>query len=340
MMEDHIVTGEQVYMKSNNTFSIRLTVFIIVIVFIITGICLWWNDAVSPFDPTDTIPVTFSISKGDNVRKIASNLAAQRLIRSPIGFYLLVKFMGIERQIQAGDFRLQRTMGSMVIAKELTHGMMDVWVTILEGWRIEEIATKLAKELDIPEREFLTIAEEGKMFPDTYRVPKDASASAVTALLKENFLKKITPKMLDDIKKENMTLEEIIILASIVEREGKTEEDRPVIGGVLLNRLRIGWPLEADATLQYALGYQSKEKTWWKKVLTDEDKLIDSPYNTYKNIGLPPGPIANPGIQAITSVIYPKKTDYMFYLHDAKGNVHYARTLEEHERNIETYLNR
>jgi UPF0755 protein len=87
------------------------------------------------------------------------------------------------------------------------------------------------------------------------------------------------------------------------------------------------------------LGYQTKEKTWWKKELTDDDKLIDSPYNTYKNTGLPPGPIANPGIQAITSVIYPKRTDYMFYLHDGKGNVHYARTLEEHERNIDMYLN-
>ena len=340
MMKDRIAIGEQVYMKSNKTFSIRLTVFIIVIVFIIAGISLWWNDAVSPFDPTDSTQITFTVSTGENIRELASHLAADRLIRSPIGFYLLVKFMGIERQIQAGEFRLERTMDSMAIAKELTHGMMDVWVTILEGWRIEEIATKLAKELDIPEKEFLAVAEEGKMFPDTYRFPKDASAAAIAVILEENFQKKITPKMLEDIQKENSTLLDVLTLASIVEREGKTEEDRPVIGGVLLNRMRKGWPLEADATLQYALGYQSKEKTWWKKVLTDEDKLIDSPYNTYKNMGLPPGPIANPGIQAITSVIYPKKTDYMFYLHDAKGNVHYARTLEEHETNIETYLNR
>jgi len=326
-------------MKSNNTLSIRMGVFITVIILIIGGCFLWWNDAIAPFDPTDTVPVTFSVSEGDNVREIASNLASQRLIRSPIGFYLLVKLMGIERQIQAGEFRLQRTMSSSIIAKELTHGMMDTWVTILEGWRIEEISTKLAKEFDIPEKEFLNVAQEGKMFPDTYRVPKDASAAAIATLLKENFLKKITPKMLEDMKKENMTLDEVIILASIVEREGKTEVDRPVIAGVLLNRMEKGWPLEADATLQYSLGYQTKEKTWWKKELTDDDKLIDSPYNTYKNTGLPPGPIANPGIQAITSVIYPKRTDYMFYLHDVKGNVHYARTLVEHERNIETYLN-
>jgi len=229
-------------------------------------------------------------------------------------------------------------MNSADIAKGLTHGMMDSWVTILEGWRVEEIATKLAKELDIPEKEFLTIAEEGKMFPDTYRLPKDASAAAIVTMLKENFYKKITPKMLADIKKENLSLDEVITLASIVEREGRTAEDRPVIAGVLFNRLKNEWPLETDATLQYALGYQTKEKSWWKKELFDDDKLVDSLYNTYKHPGIPPGPIANPGIEAINAVIYPRKTDYMFYIHDTKGNVHYAKTLDEHNNNIERYL--
>jgi len=325
-------------MKSNNSFPIRLGAFILALLIIIVGCSLWWNDAVAPFDANDTTPVTFSVVKGDSIRDIASNLTANRLIRSPIGFYLLVKFMGLERQIQAGEFRLQRTMNSSQIVKELTHGMMDTWVTIVEGWRIEEIATKLAKELDIPEKEFLTVAQEGKMFPDTYRVPKDATAGAIVSLLTENFSKKITPKMLDDIKKSAMSLDDILTLASIVEREGKTEVDRPVIAGVLLNRLEKGWALETDATLQYALGYQSKNKTWWKRELTNEDKQIDSPYNTYKNTGLPPGPIANPGIEAITAAVYPKKTEYMFYLHDSKGNAHYAKTLEEHERNIDMYL--
>lgn len=326
-------------MKATNTFPFRLTVFIIALFLMIGGCILWWNDAVASFDPTDTAPVMFTVSKGDTISEISSNLAASRLIRSKIGFYLLVKIMGIERQIQAGEFRLTKTMDSKMIAEELTHGMMDTWLTILEGWRVEEIATKIAKELDIPEKEFLTLAEEGKMFPDTYRVPKDASAAAIITLLKENFSKKITSVMMGDIKKKGMTLDEVIILASIVEREGKTAEDRPVIAGILQNRLNQGWALETDATLQYALGYQSKEKTWWKKELSNDDKLVDSPYNTYKHIGLPPGPISNPGIQAITAVIYPKKTEYMFYLHDPKGNIHYARTLQEHEQNIQAYLN-
>jgi len=326
-------------MKATNTFPLRLTVFIVALFLVVGGCILWWNDAIASFDPTDTTPVSFTVSKGDTIREISSNLAASRLIRSRIGFYVLVKMMGIERQIQAGEFRLLRTMDSKMIAEELTHGMMDTWLTILEGWRVEEIATKIAKELDIPEKEFLTLAEEGKMFPDTYRVPKDASAAAIVTLLKENFSKKITAVMTGDIKKKGMTLDEVLVLASIVEREGKTADDRPIIAGILQNRLDQGWALETDATLQYALGYQSKEKTWWKKELSNDDKLVDSPYNTYKHTGLPPGPISNPGIQAITAVIYPKKTEYMFYLHDLKGNVHYARTLEEHEQNIQTYLN-
>ena len=139
--------------------------------------------------------------------------------------------------------------------------------------------------------------------------------------------------------KSGLTFEQIITLASIVEREGRTASDRPVIAGILLKRLRANWPLETDATLQFALGYQPQEKTWWKKEITVEDKKIDSPYNTYLNTGLPPGPIANPGLQSIKAVIYPEPTDYWYYLHDSKGVAHYAKTLDGHNANIAKYLN-
>ncbi len=176
------------------------------------------------------------------------------------------------------------------------------------------------------------------MFPDTYLVPQDATAGAIITLFTAAFDKKVTPEMRADIRASGMTLHEVITLASIIEREGHTDEDRPIIAGILLNRLKAGWPLQADATLQFALGYQSKEKTWWKKVLYDEDKKIDSPYNTYANTGLPPGPISNPGIASIRAAIYPKETSYWFYLHDPSGAVHYAETLDEHNANIAKYL--
>jgi UPF0755 protein len=224
------------------------------------------------------------------------------------------------------------------VALALTHGTEDVWVTIPEGWRSEEIAAVVSKDLDIPEAEFLSAVREGYMFPDTYRFPKTATAGAVAEELRDNFDKKVPESIRSKAQTVGLTFNQAIVLASLVEREGKSDIDRPVIAGILLNRLNKDWPLQVDATLQYIAGYQPKEKTWWKKELTDTDKLIESPYNSYKNPGLPPKPIANPGLSAILAVLNPKKTDYMFYLHDPTGTIHYAKTLEEHEANIAKFL--
>lgn len=338
MMQLQINIGELHSMKSNNTINVRLISLFAVILFLVGGALVWWKNAMSPVDETDQTPVTFVVPSGQGSKEIARRLASEGLIRSQIGFYLLVRFFNTDKQIQAGEFRLQKSMDTRTIASELTLGTMDVWVTIPEGWRTEEIATNIAKELNIPEKEFLAVAEEGYMFPDTYSIPQAATAGAIATILKDTFLEKVTPQMIADAKKEGLSLSSVVILASLVEREGKTNQDRPVIAGILLNRLNQNWPLQVDATLQYILGYQSQDKTWWKKELTDADKKIDSPYNTYLNPGLPPTPIANPGIDALKAVIYPMKTDYMFYLHDTSGVAHYARTIEEHEKNIADYL--
>lgn len=316
----------------------RVVVFLLVLIVSMGSVFAWWFDSTRAADDADTTPVSFRVNAGDGVRTIAANLAEENLIRSPTAFFVLIKLMGIERSLQAGEFRLNRAMDSRVVARELTHGSEDTWITTLEGWRNEEIAAALSKNLDIPESEFLKVAKIGYMFPDTYLVPQDATAGAIIAIFTAAFDKKVTPEMRADIRASGMTLDEVLTLASIVEREGHTDEDRPVIAGVLLNRLKAGWPLQADATLQFALGYQSQEKTWWKKTLYDEDKKVNSPYNTYANPGLPPGPISNPGIASIRAAVYPKKTPYWYYLHDSAGGVHYAVTLEEHNANIEKYL--
>lgn len=325
-------------MKSNKSRSIRYLLLIIVILLSSGGGWFWWRDALMPVDPKDITSDRFVVERGEGVKNIAARLAGQRLIRSSTGFYLLVKFMGIEHTLQAGDFRLNRSMDAKTIAQELTHGMLDVWVTTLEGWRVEEIAAKLNKELDIPESQFLKVAKEGYMFPDTYLIPRDATVGAIANLFRFTFDEKIHTLFQNDAKKTGLSFSEVIILASIVEREGRNEEDRPVIAGILLKRLKSDWPLQADATLQYALGYQTEERSWWKKSLFDEDKKIISEYNTYLHSGLPPGPIANPGLSSIKAVIYPKETDNWYYLHDAKGGVHYGKTLEEHNENSVKYL--
>lgn len=325
-------------MKSNNSIRIRVIVTVSIIIFCVLSGYVWWTDAMGPVDKDDTTPIMFLIPSGQGSKEIARRLASEGLVRSQIGFYLLVRFFGTDGQIQAGDFRLNKSMDARTIAQELTHGMVDVWVTTLEGWRDEEIAMTLSKDLKLPEKEFLRVARAGYMFPDTYLIPKDATAGAIVTMFMDNFNKKITPDMLTILTKEGMTKDEFVTIASLVEREGRTATDRPIIAGILLNRLRRNWPLQVDATLQYALGYQQKEKTWWKKELTDEDKKIDSPYNTYLHPGLPPGPIANPGLEAMNAVVYPHITDYMYYLHDKDGIAHYAKTIEGHLENIAQYL--
>lgn len=316
----------------------RFVVFLIVIILACGGGYLWWADSVGPVDKDATVPVTFSVKDGDGVRSIAANLKEQHLIKSPTAFFILVKLMGIEHGLQKGDFRLAKSMDMTTIAKELMHGYNDIRITLLEGWRNEEIASLLSKDLDVPESEFAKVAREGYMFPDTYAVPKDASAAAVAAILLDNFNAKVTPQMRSAAKAKGLSLSDLVTLASLVEREGRTETDKPIIAGVLLNRLKAGWPLQVDATLQFALGYQTSEKSWWKKELTDADRSVASPYNTYKNTGLPPGPICNPGLVSINAVINASATEYWYYIHDPSGAAHFAKTIEEQNANIAKYL--
>lgn len=324
--------------KNRTTWGVRAAIFFVVLLLLGLGSWVWWNDSIAPVDPQNTTPEIFVIRSGEGVRSVSARLTKENFIRSSTAFFLLVKMLGIDSELQAGDFRLNRSMNARMIAEELTHGIVDVWVTTLEGWRVDEVATKLAKELDIPEGEFLKVAQEGYMFPDTYLIPKNATAGAIVQVFRENFDTKVTPAMREEAMSRGLTLNDVITMASIVEREGRTDQDRPVIAGILLKRLEAGWPLQADATLQYISGYQSADKTWWKKIVTNADKELESPYNTYKNTGLPPGPISNPGLAAITAVIYPQPSDYWYYLHDPSGGVHYAVTYDEHLANIAAYL--
>lgn len=309
-----------------------------IVVICIGMVLLWFREAMSSVDPKDVEPKIFVVEKGETIRSIASRLKKDGFIRDPIAFFIEVKKQGTEKAIQAGDFRLNPSMNAYEILSQLQHGMLDIWVTTLEGWRKEEVSLKLAQELSIPEQEFLKVANEGYLFPDTYLFPREATASAVVAIMKSNFDAKVNATVRQDISNQGLTFEQGLVLASIVEREGQSKVDRPVIAGILLKRMKEGWPLETDATIQYAQGYQADQKTWWKKNLLSDDKNIISPYNTYKNTGLPPEPICSPGLESILAVAHPQSSDYWFYLHDPKGEVHYGKTIEEHNQNIVKYL--
>lgn len=213
-------------------------------------------------------------------------------------------------------------------------------ITLLEGLRVEEMVEKLSKEMS-PEvgKEFLKIAREGYMFPDTYFIKKDASASAIAEKMRNNFDNKYDSALQSKIKKLGLTSDEGVILASIVEREARSDTARKMVASILLKRLNMKMELNVDSTIQYALGYQPQEKSWWKRHLTKADLQIDSAYNTYIHRGLPPAPICNPSLSAFEAVASADpKTPYLYYYHDSEGVPHYAKTLEEHNQNIANYL--
>ena len=292
-----------------------------------------------PVDSNVTTEVIFVVNQGEGINSIGKRLEEEGLIRNRYIFIFEVRRLALGPKIQAGDFRLSKTLTPEQIANELTTGTLDVWIKILEGWRAEEIAQALKEKIPTYENTWVLELKkrEGYLFPDSYLVPKNADVALVIKILTENFTMKLAT-LKADMRSNELSLEDSITLASIVEREAQFDEDRPIIAGILLNRLQIGMALQADATVQYALGFQPQEKDWWKKNLTKEDLQINSPYNTYRFPNLPPKPIANPGFASLKAALNPSQTDYLYYLHDSTGKTHYAKTLDEHNANINKYL--
>lgn len=315
----------------------RLIATIIFAVIIAGAVFAWWKVGLEPVNPKDNTAKIFVVKKGDGVREISYNLKQEELIKDPIVFFLQTKRLGLDNKIQAGDFRLNPSMNASEIAYILTHGTLDIWVTIPEGLRAEEIADIFKDKLpsyQVTWRDHL-VANEGYLFPDTYLIPKDADVNTVLSLLKTNFQKKYDSVF--KTKTTGLSDFETVIVASLIEREAKYAKDRPLVASVILNRYEIGMKLDIDATIQYAIGYQEAEKRWWKKALTTTDLSLSSPYNTYKVAGLPPTPISNPGLSAISAALNPANTNYLYYISDRTGNLHFATTLEGHNANIKKY---
>lgn len=322
-----------------------ISALVTALIFLLGGF-FWWRWAIQPASSLKPAPPQiFVIQKGESLTSVASRLKEEGLIKSPLALKILVLVKGLAGHIQAGDFRLRPSFTTQEIAYVLTHGTLDIWLTFPEGWRREEFGRRLAANLiDFNYKEFLKETEdlEGYLFPDTYLISKEASSSAVIKIFNRNFEKKFHFELEEEAIKKGLTKNQVLIFASIVEREAKYDKDRPIVAGILLKRWREGWPLQADATVQYALAtetcnLQPEDCNWWSPV-KKADLQIDSPYNTYKYKGLPPTSICNPGLASIKAVIDPKDSPYWFYLSDQKGMIHYAKTLEEQNENIARYL--
>lgn len=315
----------------------RLITLILVVILSGIGFAIWWNRGIRPVDRDDHSTKIFVIGKGAGIRKIGNRLKQEGLIRDPTVFFLYVKKEGLDKKIQAGDFRLSPFMDLAVLVSNLTHGTLDIWITIPEGLRAEEIAEILKK--NFPKysdswRDKL-VKSEGYLFPDSYLIPKDADIDSIISILLDNFEKKFKGLL---PSQNSLSKQEIVTIASLVEREAKFVQDHPLVASVIINRLNLGMKLDLDATIQYALGYQEDEKRWWKEGLTEEDKNIDSPYNTYRKGGLPPTSISNPGLSVLRAVVNPADTNFLYYISDRSGRNHYAETVGEHNKNIKRYL--
>lgn len=286
--------------------------------------------------------VELLISSGESVQEIGEKLQATGVMNSLV-FVSYVRFKNLTSKIQAGKYEIPLTLTPIQVVELLQHGTFDVRLTFLEGWRREQDRDYALEKLAVDDESFsaefedLTKALEGYLFPDTYIVPIDIDAQSLVALLKQNFEKKYQENILPLQSGSGLTKKQIVIIASLLEREtagGTGSEEMKTIAGILIRRWKSGWRLEVDATVQYVLGYQAKTKEWWKDTITAADKKIDLRYNTYKYAGLPPGPIANPGLSTLLAVVnYKRNTSYWFYLHCKDGKVRYASTLEDHIAN-------
>lgn len=314
----------------------RLTVLLILLIIVGLGGILWWKNGVSPVNPSSKESAIFVVQKGTGLKEIAGKLETAGLIKNRVIFFLYARFRKLEEKIQAGSFRLSQSMTTEEIAQNLTHGTLDIWVTISEGKRAAEIAEILKEKIPAYASSWPNIlaSNEGYLFPDTYLIPKDASIEMVVNQMRENFEQKYDTL---DKTTTKLTKKEIVILASLIEREAITDAERPIIAGILLNRLNNAMPLQVDSTIQYAKGQNVSNKKWWEPILVEEYETVASDYNTYLFAGLPPGPISNPGLEALYAAAFPAQTDYLYYLHDKNRQIRYAKTLREHNANIEKY---
>lgn len=317
---------------------------------------------------SSTQPVPFTIELGETATSVADRLQEMGLISDAGLFRLYMRYNGIDQQLEAGDFELAYTMTMPEIAQSLQNALVrEVTVTVPEGWRAEQVAEMLEEEgimdadsfmaavragdpvaLGMGSYDFLNdrasrASFEGYLFPDTYRIPARATPADLLSAMLDNFQEKIPTELRAAAVASGLSLAQAVTLASIVEREAVQADERPLIASVYRNRLSGfcnedvgGSYLQADPTVQYARGRPGE--WWWKPQSVEEYQFVQDPYNTYLNPGLPPGPIASPGLSALEAAVRPADTQYCFFVATGDDGRHvFARTYAEHQANVAIY---
>ena len=297
------------------------------------SLILWWPQG----NPYDSVKVT--IPKGASLKQVSATLQDYNIIRNERSFLLAVKTLGYEKDMPAGRFKLLNASTNFDIIDQLVNGIqVNKRVTILEGWTIAAIAKELNNKIGVDQNEFKSACKnklllwkwgisedsvEGYLFPNTYLFSEEEDVQDIIGRMINEYKERITLAFRDRMKVLGMNENEIITLASIIEGEAIYDSERAVISGVYHNRLNIGMRLQADPTIQYIITDSPRR-------LLNKDLKIKSPYNTYLNKGLPPGPINNPGIESIKAALYPDETDYIYFVATGDGYHTFSRTKEEH----------
>lgn len=283
--------------------------------------------------------VTVQIRPGQTGGEVARLLKAKGIIRSEALFKILLRVMSSAKDLKAGRFDLRKNTSDFEVINCIKTGKCTHYekLTVLEGWRSEEIASQLGAQGITDPQTFLNIVREknleGYLFPSTYLFADNTPAQKVVDEMLSQYKKQVAP--LFKKYKTDLTERQVLTLASIVEREAVMHDERPKIAAVYLNRFRMGKRLEADPTVQYALGFYLRENRFWKKGLTYKDLRFDSPYNTYRYGGLPPGPICNPGAKSVEAVLNPQPDfEALYFVADNTGRHVFSRTFHEHKNHI------
>ena len=327
----------------------KIIVGFIALVIIIGPFFVYCLYGLQPAGSASSLVQKFIIPKGETAISILNRLQEAKLIRSSLVSRLYLKITSFGTALRPGGYQISASLSTPDLLKIFMRGPQDVWITLPEGWRREQIAARLQANLDNFSPDLfiqLTATIEGRLFPDTYLIPASAAPADVVTLLTRNFSQKTGLDLTGsfdltiDSRRLKLTGSQILILASLVEREAKNQSERENIAAILLKRLSLDWPLQVDASVQYArdtdnFKFQISNFKFWDPVT---DTHYSSPYNTYLHPGLPPGPIANPGLAVISAVRNPQDTPYLFYLTGTDGVTHYAQNLSQHQLNIDKYL--
>ena len=317
-----------------------------------SALVLWYDGLItSPVD-SKAGNVAFTINDGEGAAEVAGRLEQNGMIKSADAFTAYLVYAGLDTGLQAGEFQLSPAMPPLQIAQKLQDATpTQVKFYVLPGWRMEEVAAAMPTSgLNITPDEFLQVARqphsnldflpggasvEGFLFPGEYILPRAIQADQLVSLLINNSALALTPQLRQGFARQNLDVYQAVTLASIIQREAMAAEEQPIIASVFINRLAANMRLETDPTIQYALGFNPDLNTWWKVPLTAEDLSIASPYNTYLNPGLPPGPISNPSLSALQSVAYPAQTPYYYFRAkcDGSGLHNFSETFEQHLQN-------